>query len=167
MTSLNYCCWSSLVYITCDTRSMVWLLHLIILRLAGISLTAEQWGSFKKNVSAIEKAIKKMEDRWSSRRRMVSYLILELEVELVVVLDSDISAYMSFCLLPSAIWLNSLCYILMYLVALLIQWTSSFCPTWSFVPLIQSLILQNMELSTFYILHFYHFKKLCKFLLKD
>lgn len=29
----------------------------------GISLTAEQWGSFKKNVPAIEKAIKKMESR--------------------------------------------------------------------------------------------------------
>ncbi|KAK4382497.1 RNA polymerase II transcriptional coactivator KELP [Sesamum angolense] len=29
----------------------------------GISLTAEQWASFKKNVPAIEKAIKKMESR--------------------------------------------------------------------------------------------------------
>ncbi|KAH6804406.1 transcriptional coactivator p15 family protein [Perilla frutescens var. frutescens] len=29
----------------------------------GISLTAEQWGSFKKSVPAIEKAIKKMESR--------------------------------------------------------------------------------------------------------
>ncbi|XP_011082301.1 RNA polymerase II transcriptional coactivator KELP [Sesamum indicum] len=29
----------------------------------GISLTAEQWTSFKKNVPAIEKAIKKMESR--------------------------------------------------------------------------------------------------------
>ncbi|KAH9621010.1 hypothetical protein KSS87_004547 [Heliosperma pusillum] len=29
----------------------------------GISLTAEQWSSFKKNVPAIDEAIKKMEDR--------------------------------------------------------------------------------------------------------
>ncbi|XP_052210480.1 RNA polymerase II transcriptional coactivator KELP [Diospyros lotus] len=29
----------------------------------GISLTAEQWASFKKNIPAIEKAIKKMESR--------------------------------------------------------------------------------------------------------
>lgn len=31
----------------------------------GISLTAEQWATFKKNVPAIEKAIKKMETRLS------------------------------------------------------------------------------------------------------
>uniref|UniRef100_A0A803LWL2 DEK-C domain-containing protein n=1 Tax=Chenopodium quinoa TaxID=63459 RepID=A0A803LWL2_CHEQI len=30
----------------------------------GISLTAEQWSSFYKNVPAIEKAIEKMEESW-------------------------------------------------------------------------------------------------------
>lgn len=35
----------------------------LICHTAGISLTAEQWASFSKNVPAIEKAIRKMESR--------------------------------------------------------------------------------------------------------
>lgn len=39
------------------------------LKCAGISLTADEWASFKKNVPDIEKTIKMMESRWTTQFR--------------------------------------------------------------------------------------------------